>query len=89
MGYKIIETIDQLKSECLKKKDDYGDFFIVLAGGLARSSKRIRYDKKSNRFDVHNEIDDTFQDNLSEDELRKETMIIEAIEKNAFFQHEI
>ena len=87
MAYKIIETIDQLKSECLKKKDDYVDFFIVLAGGLARSSKRIRYDKKSNRFDVHNEIDDTFQDDLSEDELRKETMIIEAIEKNSFFKY--
>lgn len=89
MGYKIIETIDQLKSECLKKKDDYGNFFIVLGGGLARSSKRIRYDKKTNLFDVHNEIDDTFQDNLSEDKLRKETMIIEAIEKNAFFQYDI
>jgi hypothetical protein len=89
MGYKIIETIDQLKSECLKKKDDYGDFFIVLAGGLARSSKRIRYDQKNNRFDVHNEIDDSFQDDLSEEDLRNQTMIVEAIEKSAFFQLEI
>ena len=88
MGYKIIETIDQLKSECLKKDDDYGEFFIALGGGLARSSKRIRYDKKNNLFDVYNEIDDTFQNDLSEDELRKETMIIEAIEKKSFFQYE-
>ena len=89
MGYKIIETVDQLKSECLRQEDEYVDFFIVLGGGLVRSSKRIRYDKDSNRFDVHNEIDGSFQDNLSEDELRTETMIIEAIEKNAFFQHNI
>lgn len=88
MRYKIIETIDQLKSECIKKNDEYGDFFITLGGGIARSSKRIRYDKKTNLCDVHNEIDDTFQDNLSEDELRKETMIFEAIEKKSFFQYE-
>jgi len=60
-------------------------FFIVLGGGLARSSKRIRYDFENNLFYIHNEIDDTFQDDLSEEQLRKETMVIEAIEKKAFF----
>ena len=35
-----------------------------------------------------NEIDESYQDNLSEDELRSKTRIVEAIEKKAFF-HEI
>ena len=87
MKYKIIETVDQLKSACNNQRGEYVDFFIILGGGLARSSKRIRYDEQSNSFDIHNEIDDTFQDNITVSELGETTMIIEAINKNAFFQY--
>lgn len=88
MAYRLIESVDQLKLECLKQKEEFTGFIISLAGGLARSSKRIHFDSDNNLFDVHNEIDDSFQENLSEDDLRTKTMIIEAIDKKAFYLHQ-
>ena len=39
-------------------------------------------------FDVHNEIDDSDQENINEEQLETETMIVEAIEKGALFLYE-
>ncbi len=86
MQYKVIDSIQELKEACLSQKGDYVDFRISLAGGIAYSSKRILYDSNDNTFSVINEIDESFQDNLSENELRNTTMIVEAIEKKSFFQ---
>ena len=52
---------------------------------MFRSSKRILYDPSENTFSIHNEIDDSYIDDLTEDQLKSETMIIEAIEKKALF----
>ena len=43
MDYIIIKDIEHLKSEAYELNGDYADFFMILAGGLARSSKRISY----------------------------------------------
>ena len=83
-----IKSIEELKK--VAEYDDrkgYTEFFIMLNGWL-RSSKRIAYFLSTNTFDVHNEIDDTYQEDLTEDQLNSETMIVEAIEKGALFQYD-
>lgn len=52
-----------------------------------RSSKRIVYFPETKTFDIHNKIDDSYQEGLTEEQLKFETMIVEAIEKKAFFQY--
>jgi len=61
------------------------EFFILLSGGLTRSAKQIHYDNTSNKYDVYNEIDDTWQENLSESQLCTDTIIPEAIKKSALY----
>jgi hypothetical protein len=74
--------------EELKKEAEYDDrkgmieFYILLNGNL-RSSKRIVYFPDTNTFDVHNEIDDSFEEDLTEEQLRNETHIVVAIERGA------
>ncbi|MES2285477.1 MAG: hypothetical protein V4547_07300 [Bacteroidota bacterium] len=78
---KIVKSLTHLKK--LSNIDGYAEFYIMLAGGLCRSGKRICYYPKSKTFDIHNEIDDTWQDNITEEELPNQSMIPEAIEKGA------
>jgi hypothetical protein len=63
------------------------EFFIVLNFGC-RSSKGIVYYLDTNTFDVRNEIDDSYQEDLTEEQLRDETHIALAIENGAFFQYD-
>jgi len=85
---KKITSIDDLKKEASKPNGDYSDFFIALNFG-ARSSKRIYFDTESNTFNVINEIDYSYQDDLTEEQLRNETNIIEAIEKGALYKYDL
>ena len=79
--------------EELKKESEYDDrkgmteFFIAL-NFSCRSSKRIVYYPDTNRFDVHNEIDDSYQEDITEEQLKEETHIILAIENGAFFKYD-
>lgn len=82
---KRITSIKQLKAAATNDNGDYTEFYILLAG-IARSSKRILYSDE--RFHVINEIDDSIQEDLTEEQLRAETNIIEAIEKGCFFQYD-
>lgn len=87
MTTKQIISIDELKQIAeYDERKSWAEFFIVL-NGFMRSSKRIVYYPDTNTFDVHNEIDDSYQEDLTEEQLRFETMIVEAIEKKAFFQY--
>ena len=88
MPHKPIQSIQHLKEACLTEPGDYVHFRMVLAQGLAYSSKRILYFPKDDKFYVINEIDESYQDDLTQDDLKSKTRIVEAIEKNAFF-HEI
>ncbi len=63
------------------------EFFILLNYNL-RSSKRIAYFPDTNTFDVHNEIDDSYEDDLTEEQLRNEKHIVLAIERGAFFKYD-
>jgi hypothetical protein len=82
---KLIESIDQLKDECILRKGDYTHFYIFFANGLARSSKRILYDEESDLFSIIHEIDESYQDDLTFERLGTETNILEAIEKKALY----
>jgi len=78
-----IKTINELKKLATFQMLEC---FILLNGNL-RSSKQITYHPVIDRFDVLNEIDDTFQENLTETELELDTNIIEAIDKGALYKY--
>lgn len=81
MAYTKIESVDHLIELC---GDDRVDFFIH--GGTYRSSKGIMYFHDSQEFDIHNEIDDSWQE-VKKDKLGEETNIVEAINKGAFYMY--
>ena len=87
MTKKQIQTVQELKEICLLQEGGYVDFFIALSGGSLRSSKQISYNLSNNTFSIINEIDNSYQDDLTEDDLRNETNIIYAIEQKAFYQY--
>ena len=82
MGMKRIETLDELK-ELASKKFVYA--FIQLNFGL-RSSKYIKYNKKTDKWKIFNVIDSTTQVLLTE-ELGEKTNIIKALEAGALWQY--
>ena len=61
--------------------------FILLGGGLIKSSKQIWYYPEEDRYDVHNDIDDTDLEEIYLDTLEQETNIIEALNKGALFTY--
>ena len=83
MDWKLVLSIEHLKELC--DINGRAEFYIILAGGLCRSGKEIHYDKISLKFEIYNEIDETWQSDISENELYSKTMIPEAIEKSSMF----
>jgi len=81
-----IESLEQLKRLSYNKNGDFVEFFILLAGGLARSSKRISYNPNSDQFSIINEIDDSFQE-VHSTKIESETNLLEAISKNSLFKY--
>ena len=82
----LIKSVEELKQAALYDERAIVEFFIVLKFGL-RSSKRIVYFPETNTFDVHNEIDDSWEEDLTEKQLINETHIGVAIEKGAFYKY--
>ena len=85
----MVKKIKSLKELKLKSSNRLGEFveFFILLNGILRSSKSIRYNPKSKTFDIINEIDWTNQFDLTEEQLKSQTLIFEAIEKGAFFMY--
>ncbi len=85
---KRIDSLEQLKQEAAYDEGkDTAAFFILLKGG-ARSSKRITYFPDTNTFDVFNEIDDSWEEDLTETQLQSDTHIVLAIDRGAFYKYE-
>ena len=80
-----VTSIEHLKQ--LSNINGRAEFYMLLAGGLCRSSKEIHYDEQTKRFDIYNEIDDTYQSNLTEKSLHTKTNIPEAIKNGVFYYH--
>lgn len=81
---KRITSLEQLKKEARGEQD--AEFFILLNHGM-RSSKRIIWDEKEERFFIFNYIDDTEQV-LTESQLmdKSYTNIGYAMTKGALFK---
>lgn len=79
--------------EELKKVSAYNDkkpyaYFYILINSSMRSSKRIVYFPATNTFDLYNEIDDSFEDDLTEEQLLNETHIGIAIENGCLYKYD-
>ncbi|TVR76540.1 MAG: hypothetical protein EA412_13355 [Chitinophagaceae bacterium] len=83
MEWQLVSSIDHLKQIC--DINGRAEFYIILAGGFCRSGKQIHYDSISRKFEIYNEIDETWQSELTEKQLHSKTMIPEAIEKSSMF----
>lgn len=83
MEWLVVRSIKHLKKLC--DINGRAEFYIILAGGLCRSGKEIHYDSQSDKFDIYNEIDDSWEEDLSEKQLHLQTNIPEAIEKSSMF----
>ena len=81
-----ILSLEELKEAASYNEREIAEFFIALNFNL-RSSKRIVYFPDTDTFDIHNEIDDSWQEDLPTSELAKQTLIVEAIEKQAFYKY--
>ena len=78
---KIVTSLNHLKTLC--NINGFAQFYIIIANGLSKSSKRIRYYSENNTFDIYNEIDDTWHEDITVEDLFIETNIMEAIKKNS------
>lgn len=83
MEWELVESIEHLKKLC--DRNGRAEFYIIFAGGLCRSSKEIHYDTQTKKFEIYNEIDETWQRGITEKSLYKKTIIPEAIEKGTMF----
>lgn len=80
-----VENLSQFKSLSSSENGDFIDFFVLLGGGIARSSKRVIYHSDIDEFYIINEIDESYQEVKTSD-LSSETILIEAIQKGALFK---
>ncbi len=84
---KLITSIEELKKEAAYSETHVSEFFIQLNFKL-RSSKRITYYPDTQTWDILNEIDDSYEEDLTEEQLRTETHIVIAIESGALFKYD-
>jgi hypothetical protein len=83
---KTIKSIDELKQ--IAANEDGMECFISLAGGIAKSSKLIKYHQPTDKFYIINYIDDTTQELKPQQLFNKQhTNIGEAIQKNCLFAY--
>lgn len=80
-----ITSLNQLKELAFRENGDFVEFYIFLAGGIARSCKRISYrPTEREKWLIINEIDDSYQE-LQEKHLSTRTNIILALNKGVLF----
>lgn len=82
-----VSSIEHLKELAKSENGSRQHFCILLAGGIAKSSKQILYHPRFKTFDVVNEIDFSFQDDLTEQQLDDETNIVSAIRAGALYMY--
>jgi hypothetical protein len=80
-----VNNLEHLKELANNENGDFEDFFILLANGLVRSSKRILYYPASDEFSLINEIDESYQE-FTSSEIEEKTNLITAINSNALFK---
>lgn len=81
----LVKSLKHLKELANNERGDMEDFYILLAGGLSRSWKRIFYDDEFDEFSIINEIDESYQE-FSSSEIEIRTNLIYAINSKALFK---
>jgi hypothetical protein len=81
----LVKNLEHLIILASNPNGDFEDFFIPIANGYARSSKRILYHPEHEEFSILNEIDESFQE-FRVSEIEKDSNLIEAIQKDALFK---
>ena len=79
-----VKNLEHLKSLAMNINGDFTDFYILLAYGFAKSSKRIIFYSDVNEFYIINEIDESYQE-VKTSELSMKTNLIEAINSKSLF----
>lgn len=80
----LIKSISDFKEKSFRKNGDFVHFQILLAGGLASTSKRISYRPEYDQFLIIHEIDESYEEIFTH-ELEHKSNLIEAINKSALF----
>lgn len=82
---KKVTSVSHLKEIAYRPDGNYVQFYILLAGGIARSGKLISYRPTGGKnWIIINEIDDSYQE-LVDKRLLEKTSIVDAIENGALF----
>ncbi|HET8839797.1 MAG TPA: hypothetical protein VFM82_12480 [Flavobacteriaceae bacterium] len=83
-----VKNLEHLILLSTNTNGDFEQFYMLIANGLAKSSKRILYDPEHKEFSIINEIDESFQEVKLED-LSEEILLLEAIEEGMLFKSSI
>lgn len=81
----LVKNLEHLISLSTNTNGDFEDFYILVANGLARSSKRILYHLKYDEFSLINEIDESFQE-FHSSKIDEETNLIQAIKTKTLYK---
>ena len=81
----LVKNLEHLIALSTNTNGDFEDFYILVANGLARSSKRILYHPKYDEFSLINEIDESSQEFYSS-EIEIKTNLIQAIKAKTLFK---
>ena len=78
--------MEQLKELSTYSENQYM-FECFIALGIGRSSKRLAFFPDENTWEVHNEIDDSYLEKITTNELSKQTNIVDALNKGALYKY--
>ncbi|MEO9954443.1 hypothetical protein [Nonlabens sp.] len=81
----LVNSLEHLKKLAVNENGDFQDFYISVANGIARSSKRILYEYKNDEFSLIHEVDESYQE-FNSSEIKEKTNLIEAINRKALFK---
>ena len=80
-----VKNLEHLKELAFNENGDFEDFYILLANGLAKSSKRMIFHPEFDEFSLINEIDESYQE-FSTSEIATKTNLISAMQAKVLFK---
>ena len=81
----LVRNLEHLIVLSTNSNGDFEDFYILVANGLARSSKIILYHPKFDEFSLIHEIDESYQE-FHSSKINKETNLIQAIRAKTLYK---
>ncbi len=81
----LVNSLEHLKELANNKNGDFQEFYLKIANGLAKSSKRILYHKDFDEFSLIHEIDESYQE-FSSETIGLKTNLLLAIKSKTLFK---